>query len=201
MRILVACEFSGVVREAFTKMGHDATSCDLLPTEIPGKHYQGDVRDILYDNWDIIIAHPPCTYLSNAGARWLYPHKGELDEIRYSKGLEAKEFFMLFYKHSCPRIAIENPVPSLAYQMPPGSQDVQPWMFGHPYTKRTRLWLKGLPNLVPTIVVNPIGPFCPSGTGRKMREKYGSAKRGDDAKNRSITFEGLAQAMASQWGQ
>jgi hypothetical protein len=119
---------------------------------------------------------------------------------RYQKGLEAKEFFLKILNADCPKIAVENPVSSKVFEMPKHSQEIQPYMFGHPYTKKTRLWLKGLPNLVPTEVVEPISPYCPSGTGRKKRDKYGAAKRGEDAKNRAKTFEGVAKAMAEQWG-
>jgi hypothetical protein len=147
----------------------------------------------------MIIAFPPCTYLSNAGACRLYPKKGQLDPDRYAKGLQGKEFFMKFLNADCPRIAVENPVPCTVFNMPPHSQEIQPYQFGHPYTKKTRLWLKGLPQLTPTNIVEPIGPYVPSGTGRKDRSKYGSAKRGEDAKNRAKTFPGIAKAMAEQW--
>ena len=146
----------------------------------------------------MIIAFPPCTYLSNAGARWLYAG-GKLNEERYRKGLEAKEFFLKFYNADCPRIAIENPISSRVFSMPPHSQEIQPYMFGEPYTKKTRLWLKGLPPLLPTRIVDPIGPYVPAGTGRKDKSKYGAAKRGEDAKNRAKTFPGIAKAMAEQW--
>jgi len=148
----------------------------------------------------MIIAHPPCTFLSNAGACRLYPQKGVLNQERYLKGLEAKDFFLHFLNTDCPRIAVENPVSSTIFNMPVHSQEIQPYMFGEPYTKKTRLWLKGLPLLEPTNIVQPIGPYVPAGTGRKIKEKYGAAKRGDDAKNRSKTFQGIADAMAEQWG-
>lgn len=151
-------------------------------------------------SWDMIIAFPPCTYLSNAGACRLYPRKGEMDQERFQKGMAARAFFMRFYDADCPKVAIENPVSSSVYNMPPCTQEIQPWMFGHPYTKRTRLWLKGLPPLFSTDIVIPTGPYCPSGTSRKNRDKYGSAKRGEDAINRSKTFQGIAKAMAEQWG-
>lgn len=150
--------------------------------------------------WYMIIAFPPCTYLSNAGACRLCPQKGHIDMDRFQKGIEAKEFFMKFLNADCPRIAVENPVSSKVFDMPKHSQEIQPWMFGHPYTKKTRLWLRGLPNLYATDIVAPIGPYCPAGTGRKDRSKYGSAKRGEDAKNRAKTFPGIANAMAEQWG-
>lgn len=154
------------------------------------------------DKWDLVIAHPPCTYLSNAGACRLYPHKGEIDKDRFIEGLKGKEFFMRFWWYGrlgCGKIAIENPMPSKAYELPTPTQIIQPFQFGHPFTKRTYLWLFGLNPLKPTDVVEPEAPYCPSGTGRKLREKYGAAKRGEDAKNRSKTFSGIAKAMAEQW--
>ena len=182
-------------------MGHEAYSCDIIPCSggHPEWHLQQDVTPLLREKWDMIIAFPPCTYISNAGACRLYPKKRQLDEERYKKGLEGKAFFMQFLNADCPRIAVENPVSSKVFDMPPHTQEIQPFMFGHPYTKKTRLWLRGLPKLKPTDIVEPIGPYCPAGTGRKDRTKYGSAKRGEDAKNRSKTFPGIARAMAEQW--
>lgn len=202
MKILVACEESQVVCIEFRKLGHEAYSCDLEPCSGGHSewHLQQDVIPLLSEKWDMIIAFPPCTYLSNAGACRLYPVKGIIDEQRYIKGLEAKKFFMNILNAQCNKIAIENPVSSLIFQMPKHSQEIQPWMFGHPVTKKTRLWLKGLPLLIPTNIVPPIGPYCPAGTGRKNRDKYGYAKRGNDAKNRSKTFPGIAKAIAQQWG-
>lgn len=218
MKVLVACEESQEVCKAFRERGHEAYSCDIQECSggHPEWHILGDALPLIDGGcefttsgggtvridgpWDLLIAHPPCTYLSNAGACRLYPRKGELDLVRYAKGLEAKEFFMRFLNASCARIAVENPVPSTVFQMPPASQEIQPFMFGHPYTKKTRLWLKNLPPLFATDLVTPIGPYCPSGTGRKDKTKYGSAKRGEDAKNRAKTFHGIAQAMAQQWG-
>lgn len=201
MRVLVACEESQAVTIELRKLGHEAYSCDVIPCSggHPEWHLQQDVIPLLDEDWDMIIAFPPCTYLSNAGACRLYPKKGQLDVERYQKGLEAKEFFMKILNANCPRIAVENPVSSRIFEMPKHSQEIQPYMFGHPYTKKTRLWLKGLPNLVPTDMVEPISPYCPSGTGRKKRDKYGAAKRGEDAKNRAKTFPGVAKAMAEQW--
>lgn len=183
------------------RLGHEAYSCDIEPPSggRPEWHIQGDVLPLLSQCWDMIIAFPPCTYLSNAGACRLYPRKGELDINRYHKGLAAKEFFLKFLNADCPRIAVENPVSSRIFEMPPHTQEIQPYMFGHPYTKKTRLWLKGLPLLQPTNTVKPIGPYVPAGTGRKDCTKYGAAKRGEDAKNRSKTFIGIAKAMAEQW--
>lgn len=224
MRVLVACEESQAVCQAFRDVGADAYSCDVIPCSggHPEWHIKDDVLNIMTPNvfdcndylgfktedgvfhyydggWDLIVAHPPCTYLSNAGACRLYPQKGVLDVERYRKGLEAKEFFMKMLNAPCPHVAVENPMPSRIFDLPPHTQEIQPWMFGHPYTKKTRLWLRGLPPLMSTEVVEPIGPYCPSGTGRKDRSKYGSAKRGDDRKNRSKTFPGIAKAMADQW--
>ena len=219
MNVLVACEESQAVTIELRKLGHRAFSCDLL--ECSGGHnewhIQADVLPLLNGNctfetadghthtqagrWDMIIAFPPCTYLSNAGACRLYPRKGELDMERYQKGLAGKEFFLKILGADCPRIAVENPVSSKVFDMPPHSQEIQPWQFGHPVTKKTRLWLRGLPPLMATDIVEPTSPYCPAGTGRKNREKYGAAKRGEDAKNRAKTFEGIAAAMATQWAR
>ena len=201
MKILVACEESQAVTNELRKLGHEAYSCDIIPCSggHPEWHLQQDVTPLLREKWDMIIAFPPCTYISNAGACRLYPKKGQLDQERYKKGLEGKAFFMQFLNADCPRIAVENPVSSKVFDMPPHTQEIQPFMFGHPYTKKTRLWLRGLPKLKPTDIVEPIGPYCPAGTGRKDRTKYGSAKRGEDAKNRAKTFPGIARAMAEQW--
>lgn len=155
--------------------------------------------------WDLLIAFPPCTYISNAGACRLYPKKGQLDIGRYHKGLEAKSFFLRFLNAKCKRIAVENPVSSKVFEMPKHTQEIQPYLFDtdneHPYTKKTRLWIRGdLKPLVPTTPnAIPVGPYVPSGTGRKDTTKYGAAKRGDDARNRSKTFSGIAKAMATQW--
>lgn len=201
MKILVACEESQAVTKELRRLGHEAYSCDIIPCSggHPEWHLQQDVTPLLHEKWDMIIAFPPRTYISNAGACRLYPKKGQLDKERYKKGLEGKAFFMQFLNADCPRIAVENPVSSKVFDMPQHTQEIQPFMFGHPYTKKTRLWLRGLPKLKPTDIVEPIGPYCPAGTGRKDRTKYGSAKRGEDAKNRSKTFPGIARAMAEQW--
>jgi hypothetical protein len=201
MKVLVACEESQAVTIELRRLGHEAYSCDIEPCSggHPEWHLQQDVIPLLDEPWDMIIAFPPCTYISNAGACRLYPNKGQLDQARHAKGMAAKEFFMLFFNANCPRIAIENPIPSTVFQMPRHSQEIQPWQFGHPYTKKTRLWLKGLPPLVPTEITKPVSPYCPSGTGRKRKDTYGAAKRGNDAKNRAKTFPGIARAMAEQW--
>lgn len=218
MNVLVACEESQRVCMAFRERGHTAWSCDIQPCSggHPEFHILGDCLPLLNGDceftteaggvhvqngrWDLIIAHPPCTYLSNAGACRLYPRKGEIDEERFRKGLAAKAFFMAILNADCDKICVENPVSCKVFDMPPHTQEIQPWMFGHPYTKKTRLWLRGLSPLVPTDIVEPIGPYCPAGTGRKDRSKYGAAKRGEDAKNRAKTFWGIAEAFADQWG-
>jgi len=200
-RILIACEFSGIVREAFKKEGWDAWSCDLLPTEISGQHIQDNVLKHLNEGWDLMIAHPPCTYLSHAGARWLYP-KGKLNKERYSKGLEAKAFFLKLLDAPIPLIAIENPLPSSIYGLPKFSQEIQPYQFGDEAQKRTLLWLKGLPNLVPTKVVGK-GEFIIYKSGKrkaKWFQELFSLPPKERALLRSKTFQGIANAMAQQWG-
>ena len=149
LRVLIACEYSGIERDAFRALGHDATSCDLLPTERPGPHHRGDVRDLMGEPWDLVIAHPPCTYLSNSGVRWLYS-----DPTRWQDMLEGAVFFRQMFAFNAPRIAVENPVQhkwaKLAHGMGDPDQTVQPWQFGHPETKRTCYWLRGLPQLTAT---------------------------------------------------
>jgi hypothetical protein len=191
MKVLIACEYSGIVRDAFIAKGHDAMSCDLLPSDKPGKHHQGNVLEVLYLDWDLIIAHPPCTYLSNAGARFLYP-KGKLNTDRLHNGELAAEFFMLFYNHPCKKIAIENPIPSTVFGLPKYDQIIQPYQFGHPYQKRTCLWLKGLPKLQPTNIVS----YAES---TKIPGNWFNKGGKDRQKNRAKTFQGIADAMAEQW--
>lgn len=190
MKILVACEFSGVVRDAFIEAGHDAWSCDLLPTESPGPHIQADVLWHIREGWDLMIAHPPCTHLAVSGAR--YFHKKQKEQM------EALEFVRQLLEAPIPMIALENPVSVISSKIRKPDQIIQPWMFGHPEAKKTCLWLKGLPVLIPTIVL-PI----PS-TGRWSNQTpSGQNKLGpspDRAKNRSRTYLGIAKAMAAQWG-
>ena len=192
MRVLVACEYSGVVRDAFIRGGHDAMSCDIIPTDIDGPHYQGSVMDILDNDWDLMIAHPPCTYLSNAGARFLYPKK-VLNFERFAKGLEAKKFFIALYKANISKICIENPTPSKIYELPPYSQTIQPYEYGHPFQKRTNLWLKGLPKLIPTNIIE-------ERQSSKIAGNWFNKGGKDRQKNRAKTFQGIADAMAAQWG-
>lgn len=203
MRVLVACEESQRVCIEFRRLGHEAYSCDIEPCSggHPEWHLQQDVTQLLKLKWDLIIAHPPCTYLTNAGARHLWKNH-ELNQERYEKGLIAKDFFMMFYNADCERIAIENPTPSKIYELPEKSQVIQPYQFGHPYTKRTQLWLKGLPLLKPTKIVKPIATWCPSGSySHKHGEQHKGVFTTDRAKNRSKTFPGIAKAMAEQWGR
>lgn len=196
MRVLVACEFSGIVRDAFLARGHDAWSCDLLDTERPGPHIKGDVLDHLDDGWDLMIAHPPCTFLSNAGAVWLW-RGGLLNRDRYEKGVIAAEFFTKLLKASISHIAVENPTPSRIFRLPEASQVIQPHQFGHPYSKRTLLWLRNLPLLAATGNVESFQPYVDS-TSSRRRGRKGMVR---NTKQRSRTFQGIADAMADQWGR
>ena len=204
MKILVACEESQRVCTEFRNLGHEAYSCDIIECSggHPEWHLKQDVIPLLQEQWDMIIAFPPCTYMSNAGACRMYPKKGEIDEERFAKAMKAKAFFMLFYNANCERIAIENPVPLSVVGLPEKTQVIQPYEFGHPYTKKTYLWLKGLPKLVPTNIVKPVGPYvCGNSEIWKKQAAngrvYGKEK---SAKHRSKTFPGIAKAMAEQWG-
>lgn len=184
MKVLVACEFSGIVREAFRELGHDAWSCDLLPTEIPSSyHIQGDLTAWVYalENWDLIIAHPPCTHLAVSGARWFKDKRQEQEQ--------AIAFFMWIANLRFSRIAIENPVSIMSTVWHKPDQIIQPWQFGHGETKTTCLWLKGLPKLIPTNIVE----------GREQRIHYMSPSK-NRSKERSRTYPGIAKAMAEQWG-
>jgi len=194
MKVLIACEYSGTVRDAFIKAGHNAMSCDLLPTEVEGPHHQGDVKHVLDDEWDLLIAHPPCTYLSNAGARWLYAGK-TLNIKRFEQGLDAKTFFLLLFNANIPRVAIENPIPSSVFELPKYSQTIQPYEFGHPFKKKTCLWLKNLPKLIPTSVISEQNRESTKIPGNWFN-KGGKERQ----KERARTFQGIADAMAAQWG-
>ena len=180
MKVLVACEFSGVVRSAFADAGHDAWSCALLPTDLPGNHIQGDVCDILDDGWDMMLAHPPCTYLAVSGARWFKDSQEEQ--------VQALEFVRTLLNAPIEHIALENPVSIISSRIRKPDQYIQPWQFGHGETKRTCLWLQNLPLLNPSCIVE-------GGDGRVWKEAPGP----DRWKRRSITYPGIAKAMAQQW--
>jgi len=201
MKVLIACEYSGVVRDAFRAKGHDAWSCDILPCDRDSiYHRQEDIfGGILNEGWDMMVAHPPCTYLSRAGARWLH-HDGIIDGKRYVDGLLAKSFFFSLLSADIPRIAIENPTPLRIYNLPPHTQAIQPYEFGHPYSKRTLLWLKNLPSLTPTNILTEYRPFLPSNTGGAKRGQKHTAGIAKNWKEASTTFQGIAEAMAQQWG-
>lgn len=203
MRVLVACEESQRVCIAFRERGHEAYSCDIVECSggHPEWHIHDDVLNHIHDGWDLIIAHPPCTYLSNAGARWLYAG-GTLNKDRYLKGLAAKYFFYRFYNIDNCKICIENPIPSKVYDLPEYTQIIQPYEYGDPWSKKTCLWLKGLPKLKPTNILTEYLPYCSSGSYSKTHEaKYkGISRKGGAAKVRSLTFNGIARAMADQWG-
>ena len=187
MRVLVACEFSGIVRDAFICHGHDAVSCDLLPSERPGPHIQNNVLRYLADDWDLMIAHPPCTYLCYSGVRWLYTEPGRWEHLRLSA-----KFFRALMDAPIKRIAIENPVPhryALEIIGRKYDQLVQPWWFGDGVTKATCLWLKNLPPLLASVI----------STGREQScHKMGPSKHRQA--DRSRTYRGFAEAMATQWG-
>lgn len=216
MKVLIACEESQRVCIAFRGRGHEAYSCDIQDCSggHPEWHIKGDALEAIQGGtittcdgvrhdigkWDLLIAHPPCTYLSNAGACRLYPHKGQLDMERYRKGLAAEEFFLAFLDADIPRVAVENPVSSKIFDMPEHTQEIQPYQFGHPYTKKTRLWLRNLPPLTPTNVVEPVAPFssvlshplrvAPRRTCSCPCVRCPTAHRAP----------GIAEAMAEQWG-
>lgn len=200
MRILVACEYSGVVREAFSKLGHDAMSCDLLPTDIPGKHYQGDVRDILNDGWDLMISHPPCTFLTISGNKWMKPEFKDRFPTRIKDREEALDFVRMLLEAPIDRICLENPVGVISTHIRKPSQYIQPYQFGHPEPKKTGLWLKNLPLLKPTNIVEPEYVIGKRDGKKYSRIHYMSVSKGDRWKIRSKTYQGIATAMADQWG-
>jgi len=187
MKILIACEYSGVVRDAFIARGHDAISCDIEDTDVPGPHYKGNVFNILYDDWDMLIAHPPCTHLACSGARWF--------KDKHDQQVEALEFVKLLLNAHIDKIALENPVGIISSRICKPTQIVQPYWFGDSYQKTTCLWLKNLPKLVPTNMVDK-GKICITKSGKHIPDWYNKA----NAKERSKTFPGIAQAMAEQWG-
>ena len=191
MKVLIACEYSGRVRDEFIKLGHEAMSCDLLPTDAAGPHYQGDVRDVLDYPWDMMIAHPPCTDLAVSGAAW-FAKKRMAGQQQASAS-----FFMMLAKADIPQIVIENPVCVMSSLWRKPDQTIQPWMFGHMEQKSTCLWLKGLPKLTPTNNVKEEMLKLP----RNQRERLHYLPPSPDRwKIRSTTFQGIADAMAAQWG-
>ena len=195
MRVLVACEYSGTVRDAFLKAGHDAISCDLLPTDVAGPHYQGNVMDIIDQGWDLMIAHPPCTYLCSSGLHW---NKRRPERAKQTE--DALDFVRLLLAAPISKIALENPIGCISTRIRPPDQTVQPWQYGHDASKATCLWLKGLPPLRPTGFVEP----------RTVNGKFRWANQTDSGQNRlppsadrwkirSETYSGIADAMVSQW--
>ena len=181
MKVLVACEYSGVVRDMFTAIGHDAWRCDIIDTESPGNHYKGDVREVITKGWDLMIAHPPCTHLAVSGARWFK------DKVKEQE--EALDFIRLLLNAPIDKIALENPVSIISTKIRKPDQIIQPWMFGHGETKKTCLWLKNLPKLIPTDIVE--------GREARIHKMPPGPNRG---KERSKTYQGIAEAMALQWG-
>lgn len=219
LKVLVACEESQRVCTEIRKLGHEAYSADIQEPSggFPEWHILGDVLKILnggqfetmdrtkhyVKKWDLIIAHPPCTFLSNAGACRLYPKAGQLNQDRYKLGLAAAKFFMKFYNADCKHIAIENPIPSKVFGLPPYTQTIQPYEYGAPYSKKTCLWLKGLPKLKPTDILTQYKPYVSCGTSHNKgnKNKAGVSRSGGAAKIRSKTFSGIAAAMAMQWSK
>ena len=222
MNVLIACEESQTVCKAFRERGHNAFSCDIISPSggYPEWHIQDDVtdllngfcvfvtmdgkihREMLRKKWDLIIGHPPCTFLSNAGSCRLYPHKGVLNRDRYLKGIKAREFFMHILNAECDKICVENPIPSRVYELPKYTQIIQPYEYGHPYTKKTCLWLKNLPELKPTNIVMERHPYI-CGNSKIWKKQAADGKvwgKEKSSKYRSKTFKGIAEAMAEQWG-
>ena len=215
MVILVGCEESQAVTIELRQLGHEAFSCDVR--ECSGGHPEWHIKfdlikvlkggfflaengdEIYVAKWDMGIFHPPCTYMSRAGARWMYPTAGNLCQDRYAKAMEAKDFFLKCLNSEIPLIAIENPLPLKVVGLPKETQVIQPYEYGHEYSKRTHLWLKGLPTLKPTDIKESFVPYLPSNTGGKKRGQKATFKN-ITQKESSKTFEGIAKAMAEQWG-
>ena len=195
MKVLIACEYSATVRDAFRAAGHDALSCDLLPTDVPGPHYQGDVADIITDGWDLMVAHPPCTYLCSSGLHWnkRRPERAQMTE-------DALKFVQFLLDAPIPRIALENPIGCIGTRIRKADQTIQPWQFGHDASKSTCLWLKNLPLLTPTAVVEP---RIANGKKRWANQTDSGQNRlppsEDRWKIRSETYAGIAAAMVAQW--
>lgn len=218
MKVLVACEESQRVCTAFREKGHEAYSCDILEPSggHPEWHIHGDVLKIIgggcfatmdgeqhfVERWDLMIAHPPCTYLSTAGACRMYPHKGQIDTERLAKAEQAKQFFLTLLNADIPRVAVENPRPLTVVGLPKPTQTIQPYEHGEPYSKLTCLWLRNLPPLKPSNIVADYKPFVSCGTSRNKgnKDKAGYSRRGGAQRARSKTFLGIAKAFADQWG-
>lgn len=217
MNVLIACEESQAVCKEMRRLGHRAFSCDIIECSggHPEWHIKGDVLPILdgrckfrtmdgmehevADRWDMIIAHPPCTYMSKAGARWMYPKAGVVDTGRLRLAMEAKKFFLSMLYADCEKIAVENPRPLKIVALPACTQIVQPYEHGHEYSKATCLWLKGLPKITPTKIVSKYTPYMPSNTGAYKRGKGGARGVAHDPRTASKTFHGIARAFAEQW--
>lgn len=217
MKVLIGCEESQTVCKAFRERGHEAYSCDIQPCSggHPEWHFNKSIFDVLSwpeervqtgkwvkRGWDLLIAHPPCTYMSRAGARWMYPTAGNVDKERFRLAMEAKEFFMALWdqRRFISKVCIENPTPLKIVGLPAHSQVIQPYEYGHAYSKRTLLWLSGLPDLKPAEVISEHSPYLPSNTGGKKRGQSFSRGVAKNAKEASKTFPGIAKAMAEQWG-
>jgi hypothetical protein len=199
MNVLIACEYSGAVRDEFQKRGHNAWSCDILPTDSAGNHYQCDLFDVIDKDWDLIIAHPPCTYLTITGNKWFKPEFSERFPNRHNDRKQAVDFFMKIAKNKCNKIAIENPVGVMSSIYKKPEQIIQPFWFGHNFSKKTCLWLKNLPPLVPTNIVEPEYLIFNGKRYSKHHQQHGVPSK-DRAKARSKTPKGIAEAMAQQWG-
>ena len=218
LKLLVCCEESQRVCSAFRQRGWEAYSCDIMPESggHPEWHILQDVLPLINGNcefftadgekhaikgkWDLLICHPPCTYMSKAGARWMYPKAGQVSKERLALAMKAREFFFEFVNADCQMIAIENPRPLNIVRLPTPTQVIQPYEFGHPFSKATCLWLKGVPALKPTNIISSYKPFLPSNTSAFSKGKGGSRGIAHDAKTASKTFPGIARAMAEQWG-
>ena len=205
MRILIACEFSGTVRDAFIKAGHNAISCDIEPCDKPGPHIQDDVLNVIKfpNTWDMMIAHPPCTYLTVTGNKWFKPEYKDRFPTREQDRKDGIAFFMALMNANIPKIAVENPIGIMSTHFRKPDQIIQPWQFGHEASKSTCLWLKGLPLLTHTNVVDK-GEFVTYKSGKRMTKWYADAASlspKERAKVRNTTFQGIADAMADQWGK
>tara|TARA_B110000211_G_scaffold371_1_gene451 strand:+ start:58 stop:669 length:612 start_codon:yes stop_codon:yes gene_type:complete len=202
MKVLIACEESQTVTKEFRRIGIEAYSCDIQECSggHPEWHIKGDaIAEAYSGKYDMMIAHPPCTFMSKAGARWMFPTAGNLSEERFEKSQEAKDFFMKMLNAPIKYIAVENPTPLKVVGLPMHTQAVQPYEYGHPYSKRTLLWLKNLKPLNPTEIIENYTPYLPSNTGGKKRGQSYSRGISKNAKESSKTFQGVARAMATQW--